>query len=201
MAPLGLRRSSPAGLKHCLSAGEEAGRGHPHQEEGPVQSDLLCCSGSRQSQSGERKQTRPQVPTGPPERAGHELSRPPRPQADGCPNVCVQTGTLINSRTTDVTSLCVFSQDTLFIPRGKGLKASSPLGWGRAGESRRERERDEALVAHLRPLGVGCDPAPALQRSQAALSPLAGSRQVSAFPGLHRAMDPPHRTPRRRGPV
>lgn len=135
------------------------------------------------------------------QRAGHELSRPPRPQAGGCPNICAQTGTLIHSRTTDVTSLCVFSQDTLFIPRGKGLKASSPLGMGRAGESRRERERDEALVARLRLLGVGCDPAPALQRSQAALSPLAGSRQVSAFPGLHRAMDPPHRTPRRWGPV
>lgn len=70
---------------------------------------------------------------------------PHTPWVHGCPKICAQTGTLIHPITIDVTSLCVISQDTLFIPWEKGLKASSPLAWGRAGESRRGWERDEAL--------------------------------------------------------
>ena len=123
-------------------------------------------------------------------RTGHELSRTSPPSGPWVPKrLCPNRYPYPSQNHRCHKPVCGFSRHTVY-STGKGLKASSPLGWGRAGESRRERDRDEALAACLRPLGVGRDPAPALQRSRAALSPLAGSRQVSAFPDLHRAWTP-----------
>lgn len=142
----------------------------------------------------ERKQTRPQVPTGPSERTGHELSWTSHPRPVGARTFVPRQVPL--STPEPQTSQACFSRNTVY-STGDGLKASSSLGWGRVGENGEEQAHGPSAAAWG---GLHSWPVPS-RRSRASgvrLQVPDKSLPSLAFTG---PMDPPQSTPRRRGPV